>query len=39
MKKNYEAPAIEVIELSVNDIITTSGFDGEDHEFNQIDVF
>ncbi len=41
MKKNYEAPAIEVIELSVSDIITTSGFDGEDHEFNnnQVDVF
>jgi hypothetical protein len=42
MKKIYDVPAIEIIELSVNDIITTSGFDGKDHEFdnnNQIDVF
>ncbi len=42
MKKNYEAPAIEVVELAVTDIITTSGFDGKDHEFNennQVDIF
>ena len=34
MKKNYEAPAIEVVELAVTDIITTSGFDGKDQEFD-----
>ena len=39
MKRNYEVPAIEVIELSVNDVITTSGFDGKDHEFGQVDQF
>ena len=39
MKKIYEAPSIEVIELSVNDVITTSGFDGKDHEFNEIETF
>lgn len=42
MKKNYEMPSIEVVELSVSDVITTSGFDGKDQEFNdnnQVDVF
>ncbi len=42
MKKNYEMPSIEVVELSVSDVITTSGFDGKDHDFNdnnQVDVF
>jgi hypothetical protein len=34
MMRNYEAPSIEVIELSVNDVITTSGFDGKDQEFD-----
>ena len=39
MKKNYEAPAIEVTELSVNDVIATSGFDGKDHDLGQLDKF
>lgn len=31
--KNYEAISIEVINLEVADVITTSGFDGETDEF------
>ena len=33
MMKNYEAPSIEIVELSESDVITTSGFDGKDQEF------
>lgn len=32
MKKNYVELSIEVVELSVNDVITTSDFEGKDHE-------
>ena len=39
MKRTYEMPAIEVIELSVNDVITTSGFDGKDQELGQYNQY
>ena len=34
MIEKYEAPSIEIVELSESDVITTSGFDGKDQEFD-----
>lgn len=31
--KKYEELSIEVMTLEVSDVITTSGFDGEEHDF------
>ena len=33
MKRNYDELSIEVVEFSVNDLITTSGFDGDEQDF------
>ena len=34
MMKNYETPSIEIVSLPESDVITTSGFDGKDQEFD-----
>ena len=33
MKKNYQTLALEIIVLQAQDVVTLSGFNGEDHVF------
>ena len=34
-KKTYETPTVELLKFDNNDVITTSGFEGEEDEFDR----
>ena len=34
-KETYETPTVELLKFDNNDVITTSGFDGEEDEFDR----
>ena len=34
-KENYETPKVELLKFDNNDVITTSGFDGEEDIFDR----
>lgn len=36
-KENYETPTVELLKFDNNDVITTSGFEGEEDEFERGD--
>ena len=36
-KNNYETPTVELLKFDNNDVITTSGFDGEEDDFGRGD--